>query len=137
MLLGLLEEQLHAHAGAEERHSRRGRRAQQPVELELMDDPHRRRERPDARQEDAVGGQQDFVVAADDGAGPDALQRLLDRTAVPHPVIDDGDQRRWGGWPRRHVVRVPLVEGTPVSVGSIDTARRSARAKALKAASIM
>ena len=34
---------------------------------------------------------------------------------------------------RRHSVRVPFVEGTPVSSGSIETASRSARAKALKA----
>ena len=34
-------------------------------------------------------------------------------------------------------VRVPLVEGTPVSFGSISTASRSARANALKHASIM
>ena len=37
----------------------------------------------------------------------------------------------------RHAVSVPLVEGTPVSVGSIATAARSARANALNAASIM
>ena len=35
------------------------------------------------------------------------------------------------------VVSVPFVDGTPVSVGSMATAARSARAKALKAASIM
>ena len=49
-----------------------------------------------------------------------------------------------GGCPCRNrrspivvTVSVPLVEGTPVSVGSMATAARSARAKALNAASIM
>ena len=47
--------------------------------------------------------------------------------------------RRCGGCPSRsrrsrsrHCVSVPLVEGTPVSVGSMATAARSARANALK-----
>ena len=42
-----------------------------------------------------------------------------------------------GGDENEYSVSVPLVEGTPVSSGSIATASRSARAKALKAASIM
>ena len=38
---------------------------------------------------------------------------------------------------RAQSVSVPLVDGTPGSSGSIETASRSARAKALKQASIM
>ena len=50
------------------------------------------------------------------------LERLLDRAAVAHSVIDDRDQRRL----RPHV-SVPLVLGTPSSLGSRATADRSAR----------
>src|SRR5918997_1117413 len=44
---------------------------------------------------------------------------------VPHPVVEDGDQRR------------PLVEGTPCTRASSETASRSARANALNDASTM
>ena len=72
------------------------------------------------------GGDRVALVRAGD-ARADVLERLLDAAAVAHPVVDERD---------RHV-SVPLVEGTPVSSGSIATAIRSARAKALKQASIM
>ncbi len=67
------------------------------------------------------------------GLGADVLERLLDRATVAHVVVDDRDARR----PRGAHVSVPLVLGTPTSVGSTDAAARSARAKALKTASIM
>ena len=60
----------------------------------------------------------------------DVLERLLDRAQVAHPVVEDRD-------PGAHSLSVPLVEGTPLSSGSIETATRRARAKALKQASIM
>ena len=59
--------------------------------------------------------------------GAHVRERLLDAAAVAHPVVGDRD----------HEVSVPLVDGTPVSSGSIATAPRSARANALKHASIM
>src|SRR4029077_663406 len=71
-------------------------------------------------------------VAAHDNVGADVLERLEDRPAVAPPVVYQADA---GG--RTHAVSVPFVDGTPVSVGSIATAVRSARAVALNAASIM
>src|ERR1700733_1008762 len=69
------------------------------------------------------------------------LERLLHRAAVTHAVVDNRDVHRLideGVVPLvTHVVRVPFVLGTPVSVGSSATAWRSARANALNAASIM
>ena len=64
------------------------------------------------------------VVVGDHGLGADPLERLLDRAQVAHPVVEDRA-------PVRHRSSVPLVEGTPVSSGSIETASRSARANAL------
>ena len=68
--------------------------------------------------------------SADRRRGADVLERLLDRAQVAHPVVEDRD-------PGAHSLSVPLVEGTPLSSGSIETATRRARAKALKQASIM
>ena len=69
----------------------------------------------------------DVVVAVMTDARAHVRERLLDAAAVAHPVVGDRD----------HEVSVPLVDGTPVSSGSIATATRSARANALKHASIM
>ena len=88
---------------------------------------HRLRERADAGQDHAVGGADRVVVARDHRARADVLERLLDAAPVAHPVVDDRD----------HASSVPLVDGTPVSRGSTATAARSARANALKHASIM
>ncbi len=102
----------------------------QLVEAALADPLHRPREGTDARQDDAVGGAHLGGVVADRRRRADVLQRLLDRAQVAHPVIEDRD-------PGRHSLSVPFVEGTPLSSGSIETATRRARAKALKLASIM
>ena len=67
-------------------------------------------------------------VAGDEALGADALEGLLHRPQVSHPVVENGDSRQ---------VSVPFVLGTPGSSGSIDTASRSARANALKHASTM
>ena len=88
--------------------------------------PHRLGERAHARHDEAVGPGQDVVVAGQPGVPADALEGLLDRAAVAHAVVEDPD----------HAVRVPFVDGTPASVGSIVTAARRARANALKAASM-
>ena len=64
--------------------------------------------------------------AVSTGSRADVLERLLDAAAVAHAVVDDRDH-----------VSVPFVDGTPVSLGSTATATRSARANALKHASIM
>src|SRR5206468_11779874 len=74
-----------------------------------------------------VGGAERLLVAREPWLGPDVLERLLDAAPVAHPVVDDAD----------HAVSVPFVLGTPVSVGSMAIAARSARAKALNSASIM
>ena len=68
VLLGVLEEQLHAEARAEQRHSSRGALAQErPRGRRSRDRLHRGRERPDAGQEQPVGCAQLVVVARDRG----------------------------------------------------------------------
>src|SRR4051812_42530259 len=124
-----VEEQLHAEADAEDRHAGLDPPGDQLVEPDLVDAAHRLREGADARQDHAVRRLDAVAVGCDLGLRPDLLQRLLDGAQVAHPVIEDGDPG--------HSVRVPLVEGTPLSSGSIETATRSARANALKDASIM
>src|SRR5215218_1366028 len=100
------------------------------LQAELTDPLHRPRHRADAGQDHPVGGLHLDRVAGDRRGDADVLERLLGRAQVAHPVIEDRD-------PGAHSLRVPLVEGTPLSSGSIETATRRARAKALNAASIM
>ena len=101
----------------------------QLVEPGLVDPAHRLRERPHAREDHAVRGLNPGAIGGDLSLRPDPLQRLLDRAKVPHPVVEDRDPG--------HSVSVPLVDGTPLSPGSMETASRRARANALKLASIM
>src|SRR5690606_25467437 len=86
---------------------------------------------------DAVGGRDPLGVGGDLGLDPDVLQRLLDAAPVAHAVVDDRQSTVAERSFARHAVSVPLVDGTPRSFGSIDTATRSARASALIPASIM
>ena len=101
--------------------------AQQLVEPELVEVAHRERKGADAGHDDPVGGADRVVIGRQLDVRADVLERFLDRAAVAHPVVDDRD--------RRHD-SVPLVLGTPCSVGSSATAALSARATALNAASI-
>ena len=52
-----------------------------------------RRTRPTPGTIDPVGAEDRRRVAGDHGAAADALDGLLDRAAVAHPVVDDGDRR--------------------------------------------
>ena len=74
------------------------------------------------------------MIAGDRDGSADLLERLLDRAPVAHPVVEHRDRGAVGSLMRSDV---PLVLGTPDSVGSSATAARSARATALKIASIM
>src|SRR6202030_2720576 len=67
---------------------------------------------------------------------PDMLERLLHRATVAHAIVDHRDLHGLLDQ-GHHAVSVPFVLGTPLSVGSIATAWRSARANALNDASIM
>src|SRR5262249_18322419 len=125
-----IEEQLQPEADPQHRHAFRDALGGQLVEAALADPLHRPRKGTDSRQDHPVSRPHHLRIAADGGAGADVLERLFDRAQVAHPVIEDRD-------PRAHEFKVPLVEGTPLSSGSIETATRSARAKALKAASTM
>src|SRR5215218_5328151 len=127
---GRIEEQLQAEADPEDRDARLAPLGDQLLQAELTDPLHRPRHRADAGQDHPVGGLHLDRVAGDRRGDADVLERLLGRAQVAHPVIEDRD-------PGAHSLRVPLVEGTPLSSGSIETATRRARAKALNAASIM
>ena len=135
---GGVEGELHAQADAEHRRARGDALAQQLVEAELAQvAPSRagrrpRRAAPGRRPRAAAVG-----VAADDGARADVLERLLHRAAVAHAVVDDGDlhaARRSGRLMRS---ASPSCSARPSRWGRCATAWRSARANALKAASIM
>jgi hypothetical protein len=129
-LLGTVEQQLHPQADPEQRRAAGDPLADRLDETELMQIAHRQRKRPDARQDEPVGSPQLVAVGRDRRPRARVLERLLDRAAIAHPVIDHADAR-----PGAHT-SVPFVLGTPVSLGSTATAARSARAVALNAASI-
>ena len=109
--VGGLEQQLHAEADAQQRHARGGALDQHLAEAGAVEVAHRLRERADAGQDDRRGRSDLVVVGGDDGLGTHVRERLLDAAPVAHPVVGDRDH-----------VSVPLVEGTPVSSGSIETA---------------
>ena len=129
MLGGALEQELEAETDAEHGNARAQPLGDQGVELQLADPPHRRGERPDAREDHSLRRAGELGVCGQPCLGADAFERLLDRAQVSHAVVEDGDAG--------HPVRVPLVDGIPGSAGSIDTASRNARANDLKHASIM
>ena len=120
VLVGGLEQQLHAQAQAEHGHAGARALGDQLVEPGSAEAAHRLREGADAGHDDAVRRADRVVVGGQQRVGADVLERLLDAAAVAHAVVDDGDH-----------VSVPLVDGIPVSVGSTATAARSARANAL------
>ena len=126
-LVGVVEQQLHPEADAEQRQALGHQPADQVREAERVEVAHRLREGAHAREHEAIGGAQLVVVGGDRGARADALERLLDRAAVAHPVVDHGDPGH---------TSVPLVLGTPRSDGSSAIAARSARASDLNTASI-
>src|SRR5690606_28228375 len=88
-------------------------------------------ERTDAGEDDRarapevvrVAGDPDLEVAP--GTTGRALETLRRAPQVANPVVDDRDHS------------VPFVESTPVTRGSSEVAASSARANALKAASIL
>ena len=94
-LLGVVEQQLHAEADPEQRQAlgraargsaRRGRARRGCAS------PAGRRPRPAARAPSAARSSSWSPVI--DGARADVLERLLDRAAVAHPVVDHGSRPR-------------------------------------------
>src|SRR5215208_807695 len=128
VLRGGLEQQLHAEADAEHRRATARAFADHLVETLRPQPSHRLGKRPHAGDHDRVGRADLVVVGSAPDVGADVLERLLDGAAVAHPVVDERDGAH---------VSVPLVDGIPDSEGSTATATRSARANALKQASIM
>ena len=127
---GALEQQLHAHADADDRHAGVAALVQKLVEAERAHELHGPRHGPHARAaRRASAARTSSWSRVRVGPGAHVLQRLLHRAQVAHAVVQDRDVR--GGHSS------PLVEGTPGSPGSIETASRRARAKALNAASTM
>src|SRR5207253_7332443 len=92
---------------------------------QVPDRLHRLGKRPHAGQHHGVSRAHGVVIARHLHGRPDVLERHPRRREVAHPVVEDRDPHR-----------SPLVDGTPVSVGSSAIASRSARANALMAASI-
>ena len=127
-----LEEQVHPQADPEHGQAGHATLDDHITEAELVQVAHRPREGADAGHDEAIRACEHVAIASDRSPRPDVLECLFHRATIAHPVVDDGDLRTRG-----HAVSVPFVLGTPCSVGSSATAARSARAKALKAASIM
>ena len=123
-----LEEELHPQADAEHGGALPRALGDQPVEPQLSHALDRLREGTHAGEDEPVGGASRLGVGGPRDLDADALERLLNRAQVAHPVVEDREPGH---------VSVPLVDGTPLSPGSIATAWRSVRAKALKQASIM
>jgi hypothetical protein len=130
-LHGVVEQHLHPEADPENGNARLEAFADELVEAQVTQVSHRPRKRSHPGHDEAVARAQLPVVVRDRRAGADVLEGLLHRTAVAHAVVDDSDARTRSA--RRAHVSVPLVLGTPVSVGSSCAAARSARANALKA----
>ena len=114
----------------EQRPSAVGVAAHGGIKAKLGELAHRVREGAHPGDHEAVRGVDHGRIASDLRLRTDRLQRLLHRAPVAHPVVQDSDARAGVQ------DRVPFVLGTPCSVGSIAVAARSARAKALKTASI-
>ena len=121
VLVGGLEQELHAQAQPEHGHAGAGAVGEQP-----RPGPAARKRRiasgnaPTPGTTIPSGARISVVVGGEHRGRPDVLERLLDAAAVAHAVVDDRDH-----------VSVPFVDGIPVSVGSTATAARSARANAL------
>jgi hypothetical protein len=116
-----LERKLHPEANAEHGHPGCDTLAQQLIETELAQVLHRAGKGAHAGHYQARRGAKPRRLAAHAGVRTDVLERLLDRAAVAHAVVDDGDAHGVLH-ERAHAVSVPLVLGTPVSVGSTATA---------------
>src|SRR5262245_13768722 len=130
-----LEQELHPEADPEHRLTIGRAFGDRLVEAQLLDPLHRLRERANAGKDEPVGVASPIGLARPNGVDVDVRERLLDRTEVAHAVVEDANARRLlrfasGADTVCAHASVPLVDGTPVSSGSIDTASRSARANA-------
>ena len=99
------------------------------VEMSGAQRVHARAERTDARKHDGGGIGDECGVGGETGIRAGLLERLLCRSEVADPVVEDGDERPTG---LGH--STPLVDGTLPP--SMRTASRSERATPLKVASM-
>jgi len=136
VLLGVLEQQLHAQADAHQPGTGLGCLAQRAQQTLATQSCHRRPAGADPWQDDHLGVDQILGPPADIHIGTHRQERVADADKVAGTVVhqrgtDRGCLTHWGH------AREPLVEGTPTRRGSSVTAARRARAIALKAASAM
>src|SRR5262249_55432520 len=124
-LLALAEQQLESQADAEKRRLARDDVAHRRDEVVALEIFHARAERADAGQHDAVRAHDRADIAGDLRGVPETLERLLHAVEIAHAVVDDRDHK------------LPLVDKTPLMRGSMRVAWPSARAVALKHASMM
>src|SRR5438876_686544 len=125
VLARLLEQELIAEADAEHRLATPRQRDDSPAEAVLRQSRDGRRERSDARQDDAGRRLELAGIGGESRLGSDLDQRALDRSDVADPVIDDRDH-----------FKTPFDEGTPGR--PVDAvASCSARPRALNVASTM
>ena len=143
VLLGGLEQNLHAHTDAQHRPAGRRPPPQQRLEALGAQLAHALTEVAHAGHDQGVGILCVSSGGDQAGVGPRALQRPLSRAQVPGAVIQHRHRRGLigaaGGRGLSLVLRLaahpstPLVEGTPAPVTA--TARRKATATALNTAS--
>ena len=122
VLVAAVEQQLEADADTQQRHRGIPQRFDESGTLQIGEGD---RGAPDPGQDDPGCARKASRFVDHHRFGPDRGQTLGDRHQVPCAVVHDGDAG--------HVE--PLVEGMPSRRGSVATAARSARARALKAAS--
>ena len=91
-LLALVEQELHPHADAQQRHARGDGVEQRPLKARPPQIRRRIPERADAGQHDpGRPGSSPGSVTIRAGA-PGRLQRLVDVAQVPHAIVNDDDR---------------------------------------------
>ena len=124
-----LAQKLQAQADAEERHPAADGLEHRLVLATLAHELDRVIERADAGKHETGGGADDRRVVADHDIVPArAHDTAADARVVALVVVDDDNHTHQ---------RLPFVDGTPMTRGSSSHAKRSARPKALNAASMM
>src|SRR5690606_39690222 len=138
VFLTVIQQRLHAHTNTEQRFARVNHIENGPVQPGLGDHPDTVTNGTDTGKHHPVRMANLVRVTGNHDAltGSHFLQRLAGGVQIPHAVIDHGDGFTHTWVPHSVSVKVPLVLGVMSPMrGSLSTATRSARPKALNTVS--